>query len=154
MAYKIDFINYQQLVNFINYVEDLWLWNCTIFRMSNSIGNTLNLDTVDTSNVNMSYVQFSKLIDYMNKYYENNNPPVTMDIKLICPDYLRLQADPNRYYQAFYVNFFSNGKINYVTLSYNENGSKAESAPFTVFVGYIMELYNKWKAYYSNEYEA
>lgn len=46
MAYKIDFINYQQLVNFINYVEDLWLWNCTIFRMSNSIGNTLNLDTV------------------------------------------------------------------------------------------------------------
>ena len=64
MAYKIDFINYQQLVDFINYVEDLWLWDCTIFRMSNSIGNTLNLDTVDTSNVNMSYVQFSKLIDY------------------------------------------------------------------------------------------
>jgi len=154
MAYKIDFINYQQLINFINYAQDLWMWNCSIFRMSNSIGNTLNVDTTDTTNVNVSYIQFSKLIPYMNRYYENNTPPVTMDIKLICPDYLRLQADPNRYYQTFYVDFYSNSRVNYITLSYNENGSEAQPVPFTVFVGYITEIYNKWKAYYETELES
>lgn len=155
MAYKIYFNTYQELNTFIEYAQDLWSWGCSVFRLSTKAGATMNMDTSDYSSSNSSgYVSFATLKPYIQQYYTNNGEsPITLDIKLICPEGFRAEMDQNSYYESFSINFYSNAQTNYINLSYSENGINLVTAPYATFVGYIQQLYDKWKMYYKNNYE-
>lgn len=152
MAYKYYFNTFNELVSFIEYAQDLWEWGCRIFRLSNITGSVMNLDTTDYNTTNSSgYVRFGSLLGHINSYYDQNNQqPFTLEIKLICPESFRASADPNRYYQSFFLTFYSNYNTHYINLGYNENGINLQTAPYTVFAGYIQGLFEKWKVYYAN----
>lgn len=156
MGYKIDFKTYEELTTFIDFASDLLLWGTKKFELISSTGAVMN---IDTNNYMMGSsgkcVPFSTLRPYIKQYYTNNGSlPIILDIKLICPDSFRASADPNNYYQAFYINFYSNKTINYINLSYDENGENLVTEPYTVFVSYIKDMYNNWKVYYASEYQS
>ena len=154
MSYKYYFNTYQELLTFIAFGKDLWTWGCMSFILSSSTGSTLNLDTSNNSGAGIDYITFSNTIPYISNYYNDNKMPITMDVKLKCRESFRAQADPSNYYQAFFLNIFTNGSINYLALGYNENGPEAVEAPFTVYVAYIQDMFDKWKTYYATEYES
>ena len=152
MAYKLYFSTYQEITTFIDYAQDLWTWGCSLFRLSSTRGATMQMDTNDYANGD--YVSFATMRPYINQYYNNNSQqPITLDIKLVCPESFRAEMDQNNYYEAFYINFYSNGKTNYINLSYSENGINLITTPYVTFVNYIQQLYDKWKTYYKNNYE-
>lgn len=156
MGYKIDFKTYEEVTTFIDFASDLLLWGTKKFELTSSNGATMNIDTRNYITGNSSgYVSFSTLRPYINQYYVNNGSlPIMLDIKLVCPDSFRASADPNNYYQAFYINFYSNKKVNYINLSYDENGQNLVTEPYTVFVSYIKDIYENWKVYYASEYQS
>src|SRR5574344_459486 len=152
MGYKINFTTYAELISFIDYASDLWLWGTKKFELVSSAGAVMNIDTHSYVTGNsIQYVAFSTLKPYINQYYVNNGSmPIVLDIKLLCPDSFRASVDPNNYYQAFYVNFYSNKKMNYINLSYDENGIDLVVAPSTAVVAFIHDLYNNCKIYYTS----
>ena len=78
----------------------------------------------------------------------------TKKFELISSTGAVMNIDTNNYYQAFYINFYSNKTINYINLSYDENGENLVTEPYTVFVSYIKDMYNNWKVYYASEYQS
>lgn len=152
MGCKLQFNTYQEIFTFIEYAQDLWTWSCVLFRLSTTRGGTMNLDTTDYSSGD--YISFATMRPYIKQYYDNNlQQPITMDIKLVCPESFRAEMDQNNYYEAFYVNFYSNGSVNYINLSYSENGINLMTTPYATFVNYMQQLYDRWKTYYKNNYE-
>lgn len=156
MGYKIYFSNFEQIKTFIVYAQDLLEWGCRSFRLSNSSGAVLNLDTTNYgSNAVGDNVRFGNVVDYIDQYYnQNGQRPITMEIKLKCPEGFRAEMDRNNYFQAFYITFYSSGKNHYMNLGYSENGNNLLKEPYTTFAGYVQKLYDEWKKYYANEYES
>ena len=152
MGYRIYFNTFYEVGNFLAYAQDLWDWGTRVFRLSNSTGAVLDLDTTNYATANSSgYIRFGNLLNYINNYYEqNNNQSFTLEIKLICPESFRASADPNRYYENFFITFYANGNNNYINLGYNENGNNLQTAPYLTFVSYVQGLFDKWKTYYTN----
>lgn len=155
MGYKIDFNTYHELTTFIDYSKDLWTWGTQKFELSASNGMVMNIDTQSSGSGNSSgYQAFNILRPYIQQYYENNgSTPITLDIRLKCPESFMDSADPNNYYQAFFINFYSHNNIHYINLSYQENGANLIEAPYLAFVAYIKGLFDTWKTYYQMTYE-
>lgn len=152
MGYKFYFKSFWEICDFINYAQDLWEWGTRVFRLSNTTGAVLDLDTTNYNTANSSgYVRFGSLLSYINNYYsQNNNQVFTIEIKLVCPESFRAECDPNKYYQSFYLTFYSNAQNHYINLGYNENGANLQKEPYLTYVSYISGLYDKWKTYYAN----
>lgn len=147
MGYKIEFNSYDEILKFINFATELWSWECCKFCLSTQIGATMN---IDTRNNNGGYVDFASLKNYINQFYENNGKVnLRVDVKLKCHESFKKSADPNNYYSAFYVNFYSYNDINYINLTYSENGANVIDTPYVTFVAYIRKIYDAWYTYYS-----
>jgi hypothetical protein len=156
VAYKYYFKTYEEITSFITYAQDLLEWGCRTFRMSNSVNAVLDLDTTNYASSNSNgCVRFGDVVGYINQYYtQNNEQPVTLEIKLICPESFRAELDRENYYRAFFLTFYSSKKIHYMNLGYSENGNTLQTSPYIVYAGYIQNLFDKWKTYYANEYES
>jgi len=145
MGYKIYFNTYDELMNYIDYQKDFLNWQTKKFFLSSN--SNINMD-IDTS-YSMGYVTFSSLKSYINKFYLDQGAlPITVDIKLICPESYRESIDPNNYYSNFYLNIYSYDSNHYVNLTYEERGMNLIEDPFKAWVAYVVSNYNKWLSYY------
>jgi hypothetical protein len=149
------FKTFLEVASFIEYAQDLWEWGCRLFRLSNTTGAVLDIDTTNYATANTSgYVRFGSLINYLNTYYEQcNGQAFTMEIKLVCPESFRAECDPNHYYDSFFITFYSSNNNHYINLGYNENGVNLQTSPYLAYVGYIQGLFDNWKTYYTNNFQ-
>jgi hypothetical protein len=152
MGYKIYFASYDEIMSFIDYSDEILLWGTKKFTLTSSSNAVMNIDTHNyTSGDIRNYIAFSSLKTYINQYYINNGYlPIMVDVKLVCPESYRKSIDPNNYYSYFYMNIYSHQTINYLNLTYDENGIELITEPFTSWVAYVLTMYNKWKAYYES----
>ncbi len=145
MGYKIYFDSYEEIMNYIDYQNEFLTWQTKKFTLSSN--TNINMD-INTS-FSRGYITFSTLKSYINKFYvDQGSLPITVDIKLICPESYRTSIDPNNYYSNFYLNIYSSGRTHYVNLTYEERGMNLIEDPFKAWVAYIVSGYNKWLNYY------
>jgi len=151
MGYKIYFNSYNELMSFLNYTDEILLWETTLFRLTSATNSMMNMDTHSYSSAySRDFVVFSTLRDYIQQYYTNNGSlPITVDVKLKCPDDYKKSIDPNNYYEAFYVNFYSDQYKTYANITYSENGSELIPDPMVAWTVYLKNMYAKWYTYYT-----
>ena len=145
LGYKIYFNSYEEIMNYLDYQTEFLTWQTKKFNLTSN--TNINMD-INTS-FSAGYMVFSSLKSYIQKFYiDQGSLPITVDIKLICPDTYRESIDPNHYYSNFYLNLYSNKKLNYINLTYEERGINLIEEPFKAWVAYIVSGYNKWLNYY------
>jgi len=143
---RIDFQNFTQLISFLNYVTDFNTWETVLISMIASSGMQLQINTQINDPLGLNqYVAFNKIQPMIQNFFNSNGYlPITLRLKLRCPDSLRKQMDPANYYSDFYVNFYSNNISTYSTISFVETSKNLNSTPVTAWALYITNLYTQW----------
>ena len=133
-------------MNYLDYQDELLTWETKKFLLTSNTGIKMDINT----SFSIGYMTFSSLKSYINKFYDDyGRQPIIVDIKLVCPQSYKESIDPNNYYNNFYFNLYSNEKVNYINLTYEERGLNLIEEPFKAWVAYVVSRYNKWKSYYS-----
>jgi hypothetical protein len=144
---RIAFQDVDQLLNFINTTSDFESWETVICRVTAKNGMELNIKTDIKDNLGFrDFIELKRLKNLYNPFYtENAYLGVNLEFKLKFPNYLREVIDPSNYYEAMYVNFYSDDTASYLNISFLETSKVLDAQPIKSWGVYITNLYNAWK---------
>lgn len=142
------FENVEDLIDFLDTTKEFNEWEATIFRMTATNGMQINIDTrINDTLGYRQFIEFKKLkLMLKNFYTQNSYMNVNMEVKLKFPTALKKSFDPSDYYEAFYVDFYSNDVSTFVTISFLEKTKELQDVPIKAWAVYITNLYNAWLA--------
>ena len=144
---RLDFEDANEILNFLVNTQELGIWETVICRLSAENGIKIPITTNYKDPLGLvDYIQLDQIKQTMKNFLsQNGHLNLNLKVKLKFPDSQRKIMDPNNYYSAFYLNFYSDNNSSFATTSFMETSSDLVPNPIVSWGVYATSLYNGWK---------
>lgn len=149
----MDFLFNAKASNGIDLAFDKWETTYISLKTASGLEMAINTRVLDTGS-GTEYLIWKKIKNMVKIFWEQNNVSgMTMDIRLLCPQIIKNNIDPQNGFNSFRLSLYNGSGVIMATSTSIENVYPAPVEPIEIWNKTVSEIYNSWLKEYNKQFQ-